>query len=65
LIAGVVKKGVVPAPLIFVATSKAGPLVALEGHKRLTACVLLSERAPSELDAYVGISAGMGGWAFF
>jgi hypothetical protein len=64
-IVAAIESGASPAPLIFVATSKAGPLIALEGHKRLTAYAMLGERAPDGFDALVGISAGMSAWAFF
>lgn len=59
------ESGASPAPLIFVATSKAGPLVALEGHKRLTAYGVLGEQSPDAFDAYAGVSPEMGAWAFF
>src|SRR5499433_460516 len=46
-------------PLILVTTGPGGDLVVLEGHARLTACMLARDRLPPELEVLVGSSPAM------
>jgi hypothetical protein len=46
-------------PLILVTTGPGGDLVVLEGHDRLTACMLARDRLPPDLEVLVGSSPAM------
>jgi hypothetical protein len=52
-------------PLILVTTGPGGDLVVLEGHARLTACMLARDRLPPELEVLVGSSSAMTRWGLW
>jgi hypothetical protein len=49
-------------PLILLTTGTGGDLVVLEGHVRLTACMLARDRLPPELEVLVGSSPALASW---
>jgi hypothetical protein len=49
--------------LILASAGGSEPLIALEGHARLTALALRPEVIPAELEVLLGTSPGMTGWA--
>lgn len=51
--------------LILVGKNRAGPLVVLEGHMRLTAMLLAPECLPAELEVMVGFSEQMENWGCY
>ena len=52
-------------PLIFVAKSREGPLVNLEGHLRLTAYLLEPDSIPKKLKSLVGFSKHFPSWPLY
>jgi hypothetical protein len=62
-LAGKLAAGARFAPLILVTTGPGAGLVVLEGHSRLSACLLAREHVPPELEVLVGTSPAMAGWA--
>ncbi|HUG41504.1 MAG TPA: hypothetical protein VMM12_13535 [Longimicrobiales bacterium] len=58
-------QGLRPPPPILVGASRAGALVVLEGHSRLTAYALRPDCAPAEVEAVLGVSGRMAEWVLY
>ena len=57
--------GLALPPPFLVGADRAGPLVVLEGHSRVTAYALRPDRIPAEVEVVLGVSPRMAEWVMF
>lgn len=64
-LANQIGEGQMPVSVVIVGDPACSKLVVLEGHRRLTAMVLASERLPAEISVLLGISTAIADWPLY